>query len=74
MPEPDEQEQRLFKVMVYCTMVSFGVLAAVMISMTGFFGGHVSFQLSYKTPIGFVGGWIAGWLFWRLIKELIRRG
>jgi NhaP-type Na+/H+ or K+/H+ antiporter len=73
MEEPPRSERGLFKVIVFATSLSFGVLAAFMVSMKGFFGGEVSFEFSMKTIAGFVGGCALGWLFWRLVRALIRK-
>ena len=73
MEEPPRSEQGLFKVIVFATSLSFGVLAAVMVSMKGFFGGEVSFKFSVKTAVAFVAGCVLGWVFWQLVRALIRK-
>jgi hypothetical protein len=73
MDEPPRHEQGLFKVMVFGTALSFGILGALMVSMSGFFGGSISFEFSLKTIIGFVGGCVAGCFFWVVVRRLMRK-
>jgi len=73
MSEPPRHEQGLFKVMVVATALSFGILAALMVSMSGFFGGSISFEFSRKTILAFFGGCIAGWLFWLVVRQLMQK-
>jgi len=69
MAEPSKHEKGLFRVMVAGTALSFGVLAAIIVSMQDFVGGNAVFQFSWRTAVAFVLGCIAGWAFWRLIRH-----
>jgi len=73
MDEPPSHEPGLWKIMVFATALSFGILLAVMVSMRGFFGGTVSFELSLKTVVGFIIGFVLGLLFWRVVRHLMRK-
>jgi len=68
-----KHEKGLFRVMVAGTALSFGSLAAVIVSMKDFTGGNASFVFSYKTVIAFVLGCCLGWAFWSLIRRWSRR-
>jgi len=74
MANPPNHERSLHRVMVLGTALSFGILAAIVVSMQDFVAGKVSFHFTYKTVLGFVGGFVVGWLFWLLIDKLIRKG
>jgi type III secretory pathway component EscT len=39
--------------------------------MKDFFHGDATFNLSYKTIIGFVLGFVVGWVFWRVVRSKI---
>ena len=67
MPEGPQHEKTLIKVIVFSTAISFGALGVVMTSMKGFFRGEVSFHFSLVSIAGFVLGFVAGWLFWKLV-------
>jgi hypothetical protein len=67
MNEPNH-ESSLFRVMMIGTALSFGALAAIAVSMKDFFGGNAAFQLTWKTPVAFVAGLLAGWGFWRVVR------
>jgi len=67
MPEAPQHEKTLIKVIIFATAVSFGVLGATMASMNGFFHGEVSFHFSVGSIVGFVLGFAAGWLFWKVV-------
>ena len=67
MPERSPHEKSLFRVMVFATALSFAFLGAIIGSMKGFFGGHISFVLSLRTVAGLVLGWLAGWLLWKFV-------
>ena len=71
MSEPAPRQPDLFKVMVFATAISFGILAALIVSMHGFFGGNISFQFSFKTILGFFAGCAAGWFFWWIIRRIM---
>jgi multidrug transporter EmrE-like cation transporter len=67
MAKTPQHEKTLIKVIVFSTAISFGALGVVMTSMKGFFHGAVSFQFSIWSLLGFILGFIAGWLFWKLV-------
>jgi membrane associated rhomboid family serine protease len=69
MPEKSEHEKSLMKVMVFGTALSFAILGAIIGSMKGFFHGDATFTFSVKTIIGFVIGFVAGWLFWKVVRN-----
>ena len=71
MTEPPRNERDLFKILVAGTAISFGILAAILVSMKGFFGGTVSFEFSIKTLVAFVVGCVIGWLFWRMVRRFM---
>ena len=72
MTEIFKHEKGLFRVMVIGTSLSFGTLAAIMVSMKGFFGGSGDFEFSYKTVLAFFLGCLAGWFFWWLVRRSMR--
>ena len=55
--------------MVFGTEISFAILGAIIASMKDFFGGDASFTFSFRTIIGFILGFVAGWLFWKIIRS-----
>ena len=57
----------LFFIFWTATALSFAFLGAIIGSMKGFFGGHISFVLSLRTVAGLVLGWLAGWLLWKFV-------
>ena len=69
MPESSPHEKSLFKVMIAGTALSFGILGAIVASMKGFFNGDATFVFSLRTIIGFAVGSLAGWLFWKFIRD-----
>ena len=69
MPEKSQHERSLMRVMVYGTALSFGILGAIVGSMPGFFHGDATFALSLKTIVGFALGFLAGWLFWKFVRN-----
>ena len=73
MSEQSPNEKGLFKVIVYGTALSFGLLGAIIGSMKDFFGGDAAFVFSYRTILGFVVGFVAGWLLWRFIRRRIAK-
>jgi cytochrome c biogenesis protein CcdA len=68
MPENSQHEKSLMRVMIYGTALSFGILGAIIGSIPGFFHGDATFTVSFKTIVGFVLGFIAGWLFWKFVR------
>ena len=72
MTEISKHEKGLFRVMVIGTALSFGILAAIVVSMKGFFGGSGDFKFSYKTVLAFFVGCLAGWAFWWLVRRRMR--
>jgi len=67
MAEGPQHEKTLIKVIVFSTAMSFGALGTVIASMKGFFHGEVSFHFSIGSIAGFLLGFVAGWLFWKLV-------
>ena len=59
--------------MVAGTALSFGSLAAVIVSMKDFTSGNASFEFSYRTAVAFVLGCGVGWAFWFLIRRWARK-
>ena len=55
--------------MVLATALSFGILAALAVSMKDFIGGNAAFEFSYKTVLGFVAGVSAGFFFWSFLRR-----
>jgi hypothetical protein len=77
-PSPPQEERAgqrrsLLKMMVFATGLSFGGMGAFMASMKDFFAGDAALQFSFRTVIGFVLGFLAGWLFWRFVLYRIAR-
>jgi hypothetical protein len=70
---PSQHEKSLFKVMVAGTSVSFGILAAVIVSMKDFLRGNASFEFSFWTVVAFVAGCALGWLFWRIVGRWVKK-
>ena len=62
-------QKGLYRVMVLGTCISFGAMAALIVSMKDFFGGNAAFEFSYKTAVAFVAGCLVGWGFWKLIRR-----
>ncbi len=73
MTELSKHEKGLLRVMVVGTALSFGILAAVIVSMKGYVGGNGDFEFSYKTVLAFFLGCLAGWAFWWLVRHWMRR-
>ena len=63
----------LQRIIVFGTALSFAFLAAIAFSMKDFIGGNASFEFSYKTMLGFVGGFAVGLLFWTLVNRWMRK-
>lgn len=59
--------------MMWGTALSFGILAAIMISMENFVGGNATFEFSYKTVLAFLIGGACGWGFWRGVFYLMNK-
>ena len=72
MTEISKHEKGLLRVMVIGTALSFGILAAVIVSMKGYVGGSGDFDFSYKTVLAFFLGCLAGWGFWWLVRRWMR--
>lgn len=73
MSNVSQHEKGLLNIFVWATALSFGILAAIAFSMKDFIGGNATFEFSYKTVLGFVGGSVVGWLFWRFVRRRIRQ-
>ena len=73
MSEKSAHEKNLLKVMVFGTALSFGLLGAIVLSMKDFFHGDATFIFSLRTIIGFVLGYLAGWLFWKFVRSRMAR-
>ncbi len=67
-------QKGLYRVMVLGTCISFGAMAALVVSMKDFFGGNAALEFSYKTVIAFVIGSLFGWGFWKLIRQWFWKG
>jgi hypothetical protein len=67
MAEGPQHEKTLIKVVVFGTAISFGALGVVIASMKGFFHGDASFHFSFASIVGFILGFMVGWLFWKLV-------
>ena len=74
MNEPSPHEKGLYRVMTWGTALSFGILAALAVSMKDFMGGNASFQFSFWSIVAFAAGLGAGWLFWRIILGRATKG
>lgn len=59
--------------MAGCTALSFGALAAVMVSMKDFVGGDAQFTFSWATVVAFALGCLVGALFWYGVGLLLRK-
>jgi hypothetical protein len=68
-----QHEKSLFKVMVAGTSVSFGILAAVIVSMKDFVRGNASFEFSFWTVVAFAAGCALGWFFWRFVGHWMNK-
>jgi NhaP-type Na+/H+ or K+/H+ antiporter len=73
MAGDSQHNKNLFNIMVIGTAISFGVLGAIAFSMKDFFHGDATFNFSYKTLIGFVLGFVVGWVFWRVVRSKIEK-
>jgi NhaP-type Na+/H+ or K+/H+ antiporter len=62
-------QKGLLRVMVIGTSISFGAMAAIVVSMKDFFRGNAALEFSYKTVVAFLLGCVAGWLFWKFVKR-----
>ena len=72
MPESNH-ERTLFKVIVFCSALALGGLGAIIGSMKDFFHGDAALQFSWKSVLGFIVGFAAGWLFWRVLRMKINK-
>ena len=68
----NNHQNGLFRVMTIGTALSFGILAAIVVSMKDFFGGNALFEFSWKTVVAFACGYSAGWLFWRAVRKMLK--
>ena len=69
MENPSPNEKGLWRVMVLGTALSFGLLAAIIVSMKDFVHGDASFSFSYETLVAFALGCGVGWGFWRIVRQ-----
>ena len=74
MSEPSQHEKGLFRIMTWGTALSFGILAALAVSMKDFLGGNAAFNFSFWSVAAFAGGCALGWLFWRIILSKVSKG
>jgi hypothetical protein len=72
MSDISRHDKGLLRIFIWATAFSFGILAAIAFSMKDFIGGNATFDFSYKTVLGFIGGTVAGWLFWQFVQRRIR--
>jgi hypothetical protein len=65
----DKIGKGLNRVIVYSTSISFGGLAAFLFSFR-----HVrkdpTLVFSSRTVVGFIAGFLAGWIFWQIVQRL----
>ena len=73
MSDNSPHEKNLFRVMVIGTCLSFGLLGAIAASMKDFIHGNAAFEFSLRTIIGFVVGFVLGWLFWKVLRTRLPR-
>ena len=73
MAEHSEHEKGLFRVLIWGTALSFGILGAIVGSMKDFLRGDASFEFSFWTIAGFVVGFALGWLFWKIVLRRARK-
>jgi len=61
--------KELNQVIVYSNSISFGGLAAFLFSLR-----HVrkdpTLIFSSRTVVGFIAGFLAGWIFWKVVNRL----
>ena len=69
MSDESPHEKSLFKVFIWGTAISFGILRGLIGSMRNFFAGNAQFQFSVRTIIGLAAGILVGWLFWKFILK-----
>ena len=62
-----------FKVIVFGSALALGGLGAIIGSMKDFFHGDAALEISWKTAVGFILGFAAGWTFWRVLRAKIRK-
>jgi len=73
MSDNSPHEKALFRVMVIGTCVSFGMLGAIAASMKDFIHGNAAFEFSARTFIGFLLGFVIGWVFWKVLRTKLPR-
>jgi len=61
------------RVIIAGTAISFGICAAIVVSVRDFFGGDTTWELTWRTPVAFVAGALAGWLLWWIVGRLAAR-
>ena len=59
----------LNRVIVYCTSISFGGLAAFLFSLRDV-RKDPTLVFSSRTVLAFIAGFLAGWIFWKLVQRL----
>ena len=67
MSDPTDHAKGLHRIIIWGTALSFGILAALAVSMKDFIGGNAAFEFSFWTVLAFAGGFALGWMFWRFI-------
>jgi hypothetical protein len=73
MSDQPNHTKGLYKVITWGTALSFGILAALAVSMKDFIGGNAAFDFSLFTVLAFVAGCTVGWIFWRIVLSKARR-
>ena len=63
----EKTENSLFKVMTWATAFSFGVMTALLASITDLKAFTLAF--GFRTLVGFALGWAAGWALWAWVKK-----
>jgi hypothetical protein len=62
-----KHEKGLIRVIVIGSSLSFGGMAAFVVSMKDFIHGNAALEFSYKTVVAFVIRCLAGWGIWTVI-------
>ena len=73
MGDISRHDKGLLNIFVWATALSFGILAAIAFSMKDFIGGNASFEFSFRTVLGFLGGSAVGWVFWAIVRRRMRQ-
>ena len=58
----------LNQVIVYSTSISFGGLGAFLFSLRHV-GKDPTLVFSNRTVVGFIAGFLAGWIFWKVVQR-----